>query len=134
MGRKPWSNRLMVEDCRSTSILEPKIKMAVKHFEDDSYYLVTLRRSDSTVYEQRLYVTKIPGHFGGWRFYYLCPKCDRKVIKLYLALPIKGYACRECHNLTYRSQKKRNGFQERFLMGFTGNRKQAWELLDSLHK
>jgi hypothetical protein len=44
--------------------------------------------------------TTIP-RFGGLRYYFLCPRCRRRVGKLY---DVRGWACRRCHRLTYQSQ------------------------------
>lgn len=46
-------------------------------------------------------IDKMPQNFGGYRWWYKCPKCINRVKKLYL---INGsFKCRKCHNLTYRS-------------------------------
>lgn len=44
--------------------------------------------------------TTIP-RFGGLRYYFLCPRCGRRVGKLY---DVRGWGCRRCHRLTYASQ------------------------------
>ena len=40
-------------------------------------------------------------HFGGYRTWFLCPKCERRVAILYG--PGKYFLCRHCSNLTYES-------------------------------
>ena len=51
---------------------------------------------------QRVSLTASPLPFGGFRWWFCCPICSSRVAKLYL--PRAGYfACRRCHNLTYRS-------------------------------
>lgn len=40
-------------------------------------------------------------HFGGTRTWFRCPKCKRRVAKLYGGA---AFYCRQCHNLAYRSQ------------------------------
>ena len=47
---------------------------------------------------QHITLKASPARFGGVRWWFLCPKCDRRAAKLYL--PASGYfACRLCHNL-----------------------------------
>lgn len=44
----------------------------------------------------------LPCHFGGSRPLFRCPRCDRRVAKLYGGAV---FACRHCHQLNYRSQQ-----------------------------
>ena len=59
-------------------------------------------------------------HFGGQRWWFLCPKvanrvpCECLVAKIYLAPGGKHFACRRCNNLTYQSCQEAHRFQ-RFL-------------------
>ena len=39
--------------------------------------------------------------FGGWRWWFTCPACNRRCQKVYLLGPVIG--CRICHDLTYTS-------------------------------
>jgi hypothetical protein len=54
-------------------------------------------------------VTSTPCHFGGIRYWFICPLtsngvyCGRRVAKLYLFG--KYFGCRHCHQLTYESRK-----------------------------
>lgn len=41
----------------------------------------------------------------GWRWYFRCPRCSRRVEVLYLGR--RGLACRRCNRLGYRSQTRR---------------------------
>ena len=42
-------------------------------------------------------------NYGGERRWLLCPRCSRRVAKLYRPLNEVLFACRQCHQLTYRS-------------------------------
>jgi len=59
-------------------------------------------------YTVRLVTT--PCHLGGMRWWFICPlmkhgvACGRRVRKLYLRG--RYFACRHCHNLTYRSSQE----------------------------
>jgi hypothetical protein len=63
-------------------------------------------------------------HFGGKRWWFVCPgiegreTCDRRVAKLYFPPGAVGFACRHCHELTYRScqdSRNRETWFDRFL-------------------
>lgn len=43
-------------------------------------------------------------HYGRYRFWFLCPRCYRRVAVLYGAG--KHFYCRHCHNLTYSCQQE----------------------------
>ena len=47
---------------------------------------------------------RLPCHYGGYRTWFRCPRCNRRTKSLY-GLSIL-FACRVCHNLTYESQQK----------------------------
>ena len=62
-------------------------------------------------YKVRLVTT--PCHFGGVRWWFLCPlitngvSCGRRVGTLYCPPGATYYGCRHCYNLTYESRNKR---------------------------
>jgi hypothetical protein len=43
--------------------------------------------------------------FGGWRWWFSCPRCGRRCDKLYLPPDAADFACRRCHGLLYLSQR-----------------------------
>ena len=47
-----------------------------------------------------------PQPFGGVRWWLMCPACERKVARLYLAPPRSIWRCRSCCRLTYASQRR----------------------------
>ena len=55
--------------------------------------------------EQTIPVVSTQPHYGGHRFWFLCPWCDCRIAKVYLPETGQGFACRRCHNLTYRSSQ-----------------------------
>lgn len=52
-----------------------------------------------------VWLTSEPMHLGGVRYYFACPQCGRRAYKLYLPLVGRSvsFACRKCHDLTYKS-------------------------------
>ena len=53
--------------------------------------------------EDSIFFTWTSCNYGGWRQWFLCPKCNRRVALVYGG---KYYRCRHCHNLTYASQQE----------------------------
>jgi len=47
-----------------------------------------------------------PCNYGGKRWWFLCPSCNRRCRVLYNTISTNIFACRLCHNLTYESQQK----------------------------
>ena len=64
---------------------------------------ITFSPTEETERTQTVRLTQTPCYFGGFRWWLLCPNCNRRVFKLYL---IAQYRCRHCHDLTYRSRKR----------------------------
>ena len=48
-------------------------------------------------------LTTTTPRFGGLRYWFLCPRCGRRVGKLY---HVERWGCRHCHNLAYQSQRR----------------------------
>jgi len=70
------------------------------------YYLPT---TDSSKRDSvRLYIDleATDCYFGGKRWWFRCPSCGRRCRILYLPPFENKFACRLCHNLTYRSQQE----------------------------
>lgn len=55
-----------------------------------------------TLRDYRVAITWTPCHLGGARPWFLCPRCGRRVARLYLR---DLFACRQCHRLNYASQQ-----------------------------
>ncbi len=52
-------------------------------------------------YEVQL--TFILRYFGGGQYFFLCPECGGRAMKLYKSPPSKYFHCRTCQHLTYQS-------------------------------
>ena len=57
----------------------------------------------------------MPKPFESFRHWFKCPSCGRRSYKLYRPNPSSGFACRACHNLTYRSAQKHDARLDRLL-------------------
>ena len=47
-------------------------------------------------------------HFGGQRYWLVCPRCGKRVGKLYRPKMADKFECRHCHKLTYTSSQTHN--------------------------
>ena len=52
--------------------------------------------------------------YGGRRWWFLCPLCDRRAAKLYLPPGGRLFGCRTCHRLTYESVHEAHKFDALF--------------------
>jgi hypothetical protein len=73
-------------------------------------------RGDTPVH-YRVQLETTPVHFGGERWWFLCPAagCGRRVRKLYLGPSGTYFACRHCYNLTYASAQSHDARVNFFL-------------------
>ncbi len=62
-------------------------------------------RRTARLYSQSVELVSSSGGFGGLRWWFHCPRCRRRVAKLYQPLHQNELACRHCYNLTYRSSQ-----------------------------
>jgi hypothetical protein len=53
--------------------------------------------------EDTIFFAWTPCNYGGYRVWFLCPRCKRRIAIVYGG---KNYRCRHCHNLTYSSQQE----------------------------
>lgn len=79
--------------------------------------VLQLRHSrDRKKHETQIHLVETPCNFGGSRQWFLCPRCCRRVGKIYLPLHIVDHAhrrleawgCRHCYCLTYEQRQQRN--------------------------
>lgn len=53
---------------------------------------------------QRIALDRVGCHFGGWRQWFACPCCEKRVAMLYLRCG--RFACRHCQRVAYASQSE----------------------------
>ena len=69
---------------------------------------------------------RVPSGFGGTRAFWLCPRCGRRARYLYLG--DRGFVCRECAKLNYRSQQHTGDSMKHFQDGMRlAREKLHWE-------
>jgi len=123
-GRPPGSERLRVEQCAEIDSLRLEHGTAWQFLPVAEILMLSRRMPDSGSDPLQCHQIEVlvegPGsaelrpfwltvvatrpHFGGVKQWFLCPRCDRRVRKLYCTEPRSGLACRRCLRLRYRSQ------------------------------
>jgi Domain of unknown function (DUF5679) len=58
-------------------------------------------------------IVRTPSEVGGERVWFVCPRCYRKVRKLYLSPQGEHFRCRLCHDLSYRSKTRLSPWPQR---------------------
>ncbi len=56
--------------------------------------------------EQKIQLTRVRAGFGGYRWYFLCPRSGRRVAKLYLPNGARIFASRQSYRMIYASQQE----------------------------
>jgi len=90
-------------------------------------YTVTRGGEKLPVDESFTIVSRRP-HFGGFRYYLLCPRCGYRVVKVYLPPGATHFRCRSCHNLTYQSVQE----HDKRVDWFRRNPQDAWAAVNAL--
>jgi hypothetical protein len=67
-------------------------------------YRCQCRDSEWEDVEEVVNFDRTPCHFGGYRKWFLCPGCGRRVVAIYAAG--KYFLCKHCYNLTYVTQRE----------------------------
>ena len=62
-----------------------------------------LNRAWLTLPAQVIKLESTSPNYGGVRWWWLCPKCDRRAARLYLPNHERLFLCRLCHDLSYES-------------------------------
>lgn len=75
---------------------------------DKLYCLAKINTEKQTMQlnQQRVKLTTTPCNYGGKRWWFICPSCERRCAKLYWG---NTWACQQCLNLKYYSQQATTG-------------------------
>lgn len=77
-------------------------------------YTVTPAQGDKVPVTETVPLVTTRPNFGGLRWWFLCPRCRRRVGKLYMAPGAVRFLCRVCHGLTYRSAQEHDKTADRY--------------------
>jgi hypothetical protein len=69
-----------------------------------AFYEWKLDDDEPTTVRSEVRVEKYPCRFGGHRTYFICPCCDRRVLRL--AVLDSGLACARCGRVTWKSRRE----------------------------
>jgi hypothetical protein len=86
---------------------EPVASISICVASDQSLVLSYGLRSSTETVEQRVRTQTTPCHLGGQRYWFVCPRCNKRVALLYA--PGRLFACRGCWGLAYATQKENAG-------------------------
>lgn len=70
---------------------------------------------------QHFYITRTACNYGGWRYWLLCPGCERRCMMLYQPPGDDRFRCRVCHDLSYTSAQTAHQYDRGSLATFARN-------------
>jgi Domain of unknown function (DUF5679) len=76
-------------------------------------YTQTRRDGSKVHYSYPVFLAHTRATIGGERVWFTCPRCGRRVRKLYLPPSAGRFWCRGCHGLSYRSRQRRMSLWDR---------------------
>lgn len=99
-----FKNKLGLEACINKVAYEiPRYELKAFLYQD--HYFVTFTPGPGLRGSYRIPIEKQPCNYGGFRYFFRCPRCDKRMRILYLK---EGrFLCRECLNLGYYTQRLR---------------------------
>lgn len=87
---------------------------AVNYAINTTYCELRLSFNHGLQVEQEIPLCDTQPNFGGTRWWFLCPKCNRRVSRLYRPSHEFCFFCRHCHDLTYESAQMSGRESESF--------------------
>jgi hypothetical protein len=100
--------RTTVEECRQLNIFQLNRQGSLYGNGDDLLYGTDVQ----------VPLTKTPCYFGGFRWWFICPDCGKRMAILYKPRYSNFFLCRQCHNLTYKSCQEHGTSFEPFMKAF----------------
>ena len=80
----------------------------LNHYRLDNSFIISYKFNGHSFYivdyQQHISLTKTNCNYSGYRYWFICPKCNEKAAILYLK--DKCFLCRCCQNLAYTSQRR----------------------------
>jgi len=119
-GRPTSSKRLWVQHCLAVGIAKSVRRkgdslprsLLIPGLYDRTVFLVISSNDGRHSSRIRVRVTTSYPNFGGVRYWYVCPRCQRRSGKLY-ALETDVLGCRVCLDLVYKSQYRKDSMWAR---------------------
>ena len=96
-----------------------------------SYTITHQRTGEKSEYDYKVLLARTDCNFGGFRYWFICPACNKRVANLYSPQWNPYYGCRHCNDLSYRSRNEPHSFRAEVARAFKYTRK-ADELYEQL--
>lgn len=108
MARQNASSRILAEDARAIDVRDcPKLPGSSPQTPASaSTVMVTIDSPDGRRTVAVRLLRTLP-YFGGFRHWYACPECGKRVGRLYVTDARPVLACRRCHRLAYFCQYRK---------------------------
>ncbi len=94
-----WGNGRNIKDTIGISVFPPD-RLRFR------YTSVNRSTGQKTDLDYHVFIESTPCHYGGKRWWFICPHCHRRCRIIYLAPGFLHFVCRICGNLTYESQQE----------------------------
>lgn len=91
-------SKQLIENCKVISV--------------NSLKLTSLNAVSIEINSQVIGITTSKCNYGGFRSWFICPVCGKRIGNLYKPLGEYLYTCRDCSNLTYISSRLRRSRYE----------------------
>jgi len=75
-------------------------------FMELNYILNSMNGGADESFRYRIGLQTTRPNFGGLRWWFTCPSCNRRVRKIYRPPMADRYLCRDCHQLSYKSSQE----------------------------
>jgi hypothetical protein len=90
-------------DIRKMTMVSDRHTLIFRHGRNQTQYHVVGDHLIIDSHDQKISIEKTHCHYGGFRKWFLCPQCSKRIAILYELN--NQYQCRKCHHLPYTSQR-----------------------------
>lgn len=101
-----------VEDCQKFGLADLKAYLSGLSPLDTNPFILLEYEINREKVSVEIALTKTPCFFGGFRWWIVCPGCQRRAGVLYKPYHTKFFLCRRCHCLTYYQRQIRRSCTE----------------------
>ena len=98
-----WTRRLSGSVSSADIVVDATCE---RHYIRLMYTIKRCRDGSKEYYDYEVRLAKTPCNFGSFRYWFLCPHCERRSGKLYRKPLGEMYLCRTCNDLTYESRNE----------------------------
>ncbi|MCW6512509.1 hypothetical protein [Lichenifustis flavocetrariae] len=103
MGTLSWTNSITGA---TTATMGFEANLAEDHGRLRLHYVTTRRTGETHTSDYWINIVATPQPFGGWRWWFVCPRTGNRVAHLHLPAGATIFASREAYRLGYRLQRE----------------------------